>query len=515
MTLAVVTSPITEGARNRVMTSVPHNPTIRAPKLETIIHAAPRAAARPIMRSAGCSVRAHGGRRVALLVTDMRALVLVVVAGCSGGKDVPADSGRAPPPVSGSDSGDPCADGIQEEHEADVDCGGTCQPCAAGRRCASGSDCATAYCSMDTSTCALEDVSFADAVAYPAAFKPYVLMSADLDGDGDFDLAVANEEADSVIVFRNRGDGTFVAIPASTEYGFPTGQYPTGGAVADVNRDGIPDVVTANYHGNSVSVLLGSGTGNAYRLREPASYPTVAGAETSNLAVGDLNGDGIPDVIATNPQAASMSVFLARADGTLEPGRTVAIDTAQPYSVAIGDFDGDGINDAAVADNRSGRMFIELGNGDGSFRLGAQAAIGGVQSFIVRTYDMDRDGVLDLVVANRTSDDVSVLLGRGDGRFHAAIVTSTGAGTGPYSIAIADFNLDGVPDVATANWVSSTATVLLGRGDGTLRAAIDTGASGRTSYGVAARDFNGDGKPDLATANAASNDMTVKLNTSQ
>ena len=413
-----------------------------------------------------------------------------------------------------------CRDGIQDGDETDVDCGGSCAWCGSGQRCAIASDCVTGSCSTDTNTCSPHNaVTFADAVSYVASYKPYVMLSADLDGDGDVDLAVANEEGNAITVFRNLGSssGMFLAVP--TTDGFPTGEYPTGGAIADFNRDGVPDIITANFHGDSVSILLGAGTGDAYTLMPPASYATSAGAETSNLAVGDLNRDGIPDVIATNPQTSSISVFIGRADGTMGPASNVTIGTAghsQPYSVAIGDFDGDGIDDAAVADNASATMFIELGNGDGTFHLApSQPSIGGDQSFIVIAHDMNLDGKLDLVVANRSSDDVSVLLGRGDGTFRAARVSSTGSNTGPYSLAVADFDHDGLLDVVTADYVSSSASVLLGRGDGTFIDPMDAGPMGELPYGVAVGDFNGDGRPDFATANAISDDMAVKMNTSQ
>jgi hypothetical protein len=110
---------------------------------------------------------------------------------------------------------------------------------------------------------------------------------------------------------------------------------------------------------------------------------------------------------------------------------------------------------------------------------------------------------------------VSVLLGRGDGTFRKAIVSSTGPDTGPYSIAVADFNLDGVPDVVTANYRSSNASVLLGIGNGTFEEPLDSGFTGLNAYGVAVGFFDDDNKPDFATANASSNNVAVKLNTAQ
>jgi hypothetical protein len=248
------------------------------------------------------------------------------------------------------------------------------------------------------------------------------------------------------------------------------------------------------------------------------SYPTQAGAETSNLAIGDLNRDGVTDVIATNPMTHSISVFLGRSDGTLGTANTIPLTVpdygpAQPYSVAIGDFDGDGINDVAIADDQSSKVIIELGNGDGTFRAGTFPAINGVLDFIVIARDMNGDGKLDLVVANRHSDDVSVLIGHGDGTFADGVAWSTGVGTGPYTVAVADFNLDGALDIVTSNFMTGNASVLLGNGDGTFQAPIDAGPTGQFSYGVAVGDFNGDGKPDFATTNAVSNNVAVKLNT--
>ena len=406
----------------------------------------------------------------------------------------------------------PCANGVQDEQETDVDCGGgTCHPCAGARHCEIGSDCFSGTCVAVSNTCSsIAVVSFADAVPYQAGAKPYTLFSTDLNGDGRIDLAVVNEIGSSISVFLNNGLGTFTR----QEPPFPTGNFPTGGTLADFNHDGILDLVTANFHGNSVSVLLNPGTGV---LAPSVSYPTIDGGETSNLAVGDFDKDGNLDVIATNQSKHSVSQFMGLAGGTLAPAIDLQVGisgASAPFSAAIGDFNGDGKDDLAIGENTSNTIVVRLGNGNGTFQAEVPYAAGGGPGYVILATDLNLDGQLDLVSANRGSDNISVLLGRGDGTFRKAITSSTGAGSGPYSLAVADFNKDGVPDVITANFMGSNASVLLGIGDGHFEDPIDAGPTGSFCYGVAVGDFNGDGTLDFATANAIADNMTVKLSTS-
>jgi hypothetical protein len=118
------------------------------------------------------------------------------------------------------------------------------------------------------------------------------------------------------------------------------------------------------------------------------------------------------------------------------------------------------------------------------------------------------DGVQDLAVANELSNTISILLGKGDGTFQPPV--NFDVGTQPVSIAVGDFNGDGVQDLVVANSRSDTVSVLLGKGDGTFQAARNFGA-GSAPFSVVVGDFNGDNVRDLAVANASSNTISVLL----
>jgi hypothetical protein len=276
---------------------------------------------------------------------------------------------------------------------------------------------------------------------------------------------------------------------------FDVGNSPDAVAVGDFNGDGIPDLAVANCYSNNVSVLLGKGDGTFQPAR------TFAAVGTHFVTVADLTGNGILDLVTTG------SVLLGNGDGTFQPPRTFQAGSF-PLSVAVGDFDGDGTPDLAVADSGliSGTpsVHVLLGNGDGTFRPGLDLFTGNAPSAVVAA-DFTGDGILDLAVANEYDNNVSVLLGNGDGTFVKA--GNVAVGTDPVSLAVADLNGDGTPDLAVVNQgtyphVGEGVSILLGNGDGTFQPARNI-AAGPNPVAVAIADLNGDGTPDLAVANSA------------
>jgi hypothetical protein len=293
------------------------------------------------------------------------------------------------------------------------------------------------------------------------------------------------------------GAASAQALQFNTHKDYTAGSGPASVAVGDMNGDGVPDLAIANYGDNTVAVLLGNGDGT---FRPVPGLPVYlgSGAQPRSVAVGDFNRDGRLDVVVANPGANTVSVLLGNGDGTLQAPTTSTTLTAgsSPASVAVGDFNGDGKLDLAVANTVSSSISILLGNGDGTFQAAQFFGTDSGPAFVALG-DFNRDGKIDLAVANTSAGTVSVLLGNGNGTFQAA--RNTAAGTAPSAVAVGDLNGDGAPDLAISDVASGLVSVLLGKGDGTFQPAQTFPAGGNAAM-VVIGDFNGDHHADLALA---------------
>ncbi len=268
------------------------------------------------------------------------------------------------------------------------------------------------------------------------------------------------------------------------------GEGTTGVVVSDFNGDGKLDMAVANGGSNTVSILLGDGTGNFTVVSSPA----VNGSPLS-LTVGDFNRDGKPDLAVT--VTGSISILLGNGDGTFQPPLVLSFPAiSQPYQTAAADFNGDGNLDLAVASYGNNTVVILLGDGTGNFTVGPTSATG-ENPVAVAVGDFNGDGIPDLAVANYGSATLSILLGDGTGNF--SLASSPGTDLGPASVAVGDFNGDGWPDLAVATQEGGLGNVSILLGDGTGNFIPDSSqGTGWYTDSLAVGDLNGDGKLDLA-----------------
>jgi hypothetical protein len=343
--------------------------------------------------------------------------------------------------------------------------------------------------------------TFAAASPLTAPFNSPGIAVGDFNGDGYPDLAVTDNNTGKVTIYLGGALGAFTAQTPT----YATGSDPYQIVVGDFNGDGKLDLAVANSSSNNVTLLLGNGNGT---FTAAVNSPFAVGSQPFSLAVGDFNGDGNLDLATANSGDGTLSILLGTGGGSFATQTVVSL-TTSPTFVAAADFDGDGVLDLAIV-NASGTVGVLMGNGDGSFQTQVQYAVGLVPE-TVAIGDLRGSGVLDLAVTNSGSSPgtVSVLLGVGDGTFGAQ--TAFTVGDDPQSVVVADFNGDGIPDLAVANFADSTISVLPGLGAGAFGTQV-TYPTGATPYSLATGDFNQDGNLDLAVTNQYNSTVGILLN---
>jgi hypothetical protein len=351
---------------------------------------------------------------------------------------------------------------------------------------------------------------FKRAVYYPAGERPRRVVAANFTRSGNLDLAVANYLTSEVSILLGNGDGTFQKAKRFSV------SAPIGIAVGDFNGDGKPDLAIIESGGtgqSTVAIFLNDGAGNFHHAGS-----RLCGIYSISVAVGDFNGDGNLDLAVANrgfDRPGNVKVFLGDGKGGLGKATTYSV-AGGPYGIAVGDLNGDGHPDIATALDLGGSVGVLINDGTGHFLKPVTYNAGGGEVVDVKIADLRNDGRNDLVIADLSAGMV-VLLNRGNGTFGkpTAYTPTFQNWQPPEACTVADFNLSGKLDVACAAQAEDS-YLFYGKGDGTFGTAIaiaDT-IKNQGGYGIASGNFiTGDNAPDLAIPIEEYGKVAIMLNT--
>jgi hypothetical protein len=297
---------------------------------------------------------------------------------------------------------------------------------------------------------------------------------------------------------------------------FPTATNPKSMTIGDFNNDGLLDIATVTYAAsspspipNKLTILLGKGNG-----RFKAMPDLVIGSNLGSVAIvsGDFNGDASLDLAVANEFDGSVTILTGQGDGTFQKTAVVPVGI-RLVALVIADFNNDGLLDLAALNSPlpvdpfsppdPGSISILLGQGDGTFQPLPVLTVGRGPSSLALG-DFNNDGIADLTVMD--FQGVSVLIGQGSGAFQAPSVVSSAEAE---IVAVGDFNGDGNADLATARLSGSSISILLGHGDGTFQTAPSVLVDGNRPSALAIADFDGDGIPDVAITDYLNSTVSI------
>jgi len=306
-------------------------------------------------------------------------------------------------------------------------------------------------------------LAFATKVDLTTGAGPSCVAVGDLDGDGKLDLAIGNQFSNTVSILRNTSTGGMLSLAAKIDSAVGSG--PLGVAIGDLDGDGKPDLALANFSSSTVSVLRNTSTVGSISFARKVDFITGTNSRPYNIGLGDIDGDGKLDLVAPNAFASNVSVIRnTSTPGNLSFAGRVDFTTGDtPSGVAIGDLDGDGKPDIAISNlfSTSVSVFRNTSKVD-TVALAAKVDFTtGATPFSVSMGDLDGDGKLDLTVANSGSSSLSVLRNTSSsGTLSFVAKVDLAVGSEPNIASIGDLDGDGKPDLATTNLRGNSVSVL-------------------------------------------------------
>jgi hypothetical protein len=276
---------------------------------------------------------------------------------------------------------------------------------------------------------------------------PQFVSVVDINGDGKPDIIVGSNGENDFGVFFNFGNGTFLP---QVPYRTGAASYPPSLTVADVNNDNKPDIIIANQNENTIGILLNPGNGT---FTSQTLIPLEYGTAPTSPSVFDINVDNKPDIVFANYGGNSVSILFNSGDGTFLTGTTYPTGSeSQPTFLSVVDVNQDDKFDIVVVNSNKNNVGILLNSGDGTFLTQSIYSTGNNSNpRCVSVVDLNGDNKPEIIVANHNEHNIGILVNIGNGRFLLEKTYSTGSDSNPRFVSVVDVNGDDKPDIVVAN----------------------------------------------------------------